>query len=367
MPNRIPVYLGNSAWNWVWAAATACLVLGALYFIRMLALRYRSFMAARLSPGFAEALAEILAATSFPIILVLSLSLGSRVLELGPRAENTLIHVAMLALLVQAGLWGTKLVGWWLQETLDRRRAHPDAATMIYPVLGFMLRMVLWTLVLLLVLDSFAVNLTAFVASLGVGGIAVALAVQNILGDIFASLSIALDKPFIPQDFIIVGDVLGTVENIGLKSTQIRALSGEQIIISNNDLLKSRIRNFKRMAERRVVFSFGLTYLTPADLLELVPRQVEAIIRAQPRTRFDRAHLFQFGESALVFEVVYYVLDADYNIYMDIQQAINLALFRTLQDEGVSFAHPTRIVVPAPPQAGSKLVEPHAAGRPENP
>jgi small-conductance mechanosensitive channel len=203
---------------------------------------------------------------------------------------------------------------------------------------------VLYVLVLLMVLDNLGVDVTALVASLGIGGVAVALAVQNILTDLFACLSISIDKPFVLGDFIIVGDLLGTVEHIGLKTTRVRSLSGEQLIFSNNDLLGSRVRNFKRMYERRVVFTFGVVYQTRHEQLRRIPDMVRAIIEARENTRFDRAHFKAYGDSSLDFEVVYYVLVPDYNIYMDIQQAINLDLFERFEKEGIGFAYPTRTV-----------------------
>jgi small-conductance mechanosensitive channel len=263
------------------------------------------------------------------------------------RTGTLLGRAAFLGALLQLGILGNRAIGFWVRVWMEGRHVHADTPSMTAPVLGFTLRLVLWTLLLLMALDNLGVNLTALLASLGLGGVAVALAVQSILGDIFASLSIALDKPFIIGDFIIVGDCIGTVDAIGLKSTQIRSLSGELIILPNSDLLKSRIRNFKQMRERRVVFRFGVSYRTGASALERIPEEVRAIIQDQDLTRFDRAHLFEFGESALVFEVVYYVLDPDYNLYMDRQQAINLGILRALEREGIRFAHPTRILVPA--------------------
>jgi small-conductance mechanosensitive channel len=180
------------------------------------------------------------------------------------------------------------------------------------------------------------------VAGLGIGGIAVALAIQNILGDLFASLSIALDKPFVIGDFIIVDQLLGTVEHIGLKTTRIRSLSGEQIVFSNADLLNSRIRNYKRMYERRVVFSIGVTYQTPYEKLASIGTTLKEIIESQPDVRFDRAHFREYADSSLNYEVVYYVKSPDYNRYMDIQQAINLEIYRRFQDGGIEFAYPTR-------------------------
>ena len=199
-------------------------------------------------------------------------------------------------------------------------------------------------LVALVALDTAGIDITALVAGLGVGGIAVALAVQNILGDLFASLSIVLDKPFVIGDFIIVGDMMGTVEHIGMKTTRVRSLSGEQLVFSNTDLLSSRIRNYKRMQERRALFRFGVTYQTSRDLLARIPEVVREVIEGRDETRFDRAHFAGFGDSSLDFEVVYYMLVPDYNAYMDTQQAVNLELVGRFEEIGIDFAYPTRTV-----------------------
>src|SRR5690606_22818733 len=176
-------------------------------------------------------------------------------------------------------------------------------------------------LVLLLTLDNLGVDITALIAGLGIGGIAVALAVQNILGDLFASLSITLDRPFVVGDFLIVGEFLGSVEYIGIKSTRLRSLSGEQIIMSNADLLGSRVRNYGRMAERRVVFTNSFPYETPIDKIERIPSVIKQIIESEP---------------------VYYVLPPDYNKFADTQQAINLRLHREMEKMGVKFAIPVQ-------------------------
>jgi small-conductance mechanosensitive channel len=185
-----------------------------------------------------------------------------------------------------------------------------------------------------------------------VGGIAVALAAQNILGDLFASLSIVFDKPFVLGDFIIIGDSMGTVEQIGLKTTRIRSLSGEQLIFSNNDLLSSRIRNFKRMQERRVVFSVGVVYQTTKAQLETIPGILREAVEAQDSTRFDRAHFKEFGDFSLNFEVVYHVLTPDFGKYMDVQQAINFVIFERFDELGIEFAYPTQSIHL---QAGEKV------------
>ncbi len=210
--------------------------------------------------------------------------------------------------------------------------------------LTFAVRLVFWSVVALVTLDTLGIDVTALVAGLGVGGIAVALAVQNILGDLFASLALALDKPFVIGDFIVVGEFMGTVEHVGLKTTQVRSLSGEQVIVPNSDLLGSRLRNYKRMQERRVVLGFGVTYSTPPESLAAIPDLVRDIVTAEAGTRFERAHFSGFGASSLDFEAVYHVLSPDYGRYMDVQQAVNLALLRACAARGIDFAFPTQTI-----------------------
>jgi small-conductance mechanosensitive channel len=218
---------------------------------------------------------------------------------------------------------------------------------------------VIWSLVLLAALDNLGVDITALVAGLGVGGIAVGLALQDVLKDTFAALSIILDKPFELGDFVVVDDLAGNVEHIGIKTTRVRSLSGEQLVFGNGDLLSSRIRNFKRLVERRGLFTFGVLYSTPADTLERIPEMVREIVDGLETTRFDRAHFKAFGDSSMDFEVVYYVLDAEYLTFMDLQQAINLALVRRFADEGIEFAYPTRTLFLEPGQGAlrTELVE----------
>ena len=186
----------------------------------------------------------------------------------------------------------------------------------------------------------FDLHVTTLITGLGIGGIAIALAVQNILGDVLASLSIVFDKPFDVGDSIGVGDVTGVVEHIGLKTTRVRSITGEQVIIGNADLLKSRLHNFKRMYQRRVVFRLEVAFDTPPDALQRLPSIVEQIITAQSPVKFDRCHVASFGDSSIRIEAVYFVLDPDYKRYMDVQQAINLEVIRRFASENVQFALP---------------------------
>lgn len=294
--------------------------------------------------GWGPAVAELLNRTKLWFHLLLAAYCGSLVLQLPPELERVMRSVAVVALLVQGAMWGVVVLDSVIRRRVQRQLETDAAVATTVAMLGFLSKLTLWTLVALLILENVGIDVTALVAGLGIGGIAVALAAQNILGDLFASLSIVLDKPFVLGDYIVVGDDAGTVEHIGVKTTRVRSLSGEQLVFSNGDLLKARIRNFKRMQERRASFTVNVTYQTPPEKLAAISGTLRDIVQAQPQVRFDRAHWKSFGDSALVFEVVYFMLVPDYNVCMDTQQAINLAVFERFQKEGIEFAYPTRTV-----------------------
>jgi small-conductance mechanosensitive channel len=208
--------------------------------------------------------------------------------------------------------------------------------------IGSLVNFVIWALALVFLLDNLGVKISAVVAGLGIGGIAVALAAQAVLGDLFSYFVIFFDKPFAVGDFIVVGDKMGVVEQIGIKTTRLRALGGEQLVFSNTDLTNSRVHNFKKMERRRVLFKLGVTYQTPADKLKRIPQLVKDIVAAQEDADFDRGHFASYGDFSLNFEFVYFVTGADYAKYMDIQQAINLAIFDAFGKEGIEFAYPSQ-------------------------
>ena len=336
-------FWNNTAKDWLAALVVAVAV---LIFLRLLKWAVTKYASGRQRPDRFDAYeltVTIARRTLLPIIMVFSIYAGLQVLELPQRLQPWFFSIAMGALIIQLTLWAVSLVDFFLArsqpDTVDENAARVTTLRAV----GFVAKLVLAAIAVLLILDNIpGVKITALVASLGITGIAVALAVQNILSDLFASLSIVLDKPFVIGDFIIVDTYLGTVEHIGLKTTRVRSLSGEQLVFSNNDLLKSRLRNFKRMAERRVVFSIGVTYQTPAEKLRQIPVTIRQIIESQETVRFDRAHFQGYGDFSLKFEIVYYVLDPDYARYMDIQQAINLAIYEAFEKEGIEFAYPTQ-------------------------
>ncbi|MCJ7651324.1 MAG: mechanosensitive ion channel family protein [Candidatus Lokiarchaeota archaeon] len=205
-----------------------------------------------------------------------------------------------------------------------------------------LVNLVIWAIALVFLLDNLGVKISAVVAGLGIGGIAVALAAQAVLGDLFSYFVIFFDKPFKIGDFIIVGDKVGVVEYTGIKTTRIRALSGEQIVFSNTDLTNSRVHNYKKMERRRVVFKLGVVYQTPSRKLKMIPQIVKEIIERQDDTVFDRGHFASYGDFSLNFEFVYYVAGSDYNKYMDIQQSINLTIFEAFEKEEIEFAYPSQ-------------------------
>lgn len=210
--------------------------------------------------------------------------------------------------------------------------------------ISIMAKTVLWSFAILLILSNWGINISSLVAGLGIGGIAIALAVQKILSDVFSSFSIFVDKPFEEGDFIIVGQDMGTVQKIGIKTTRIKTLQGEELVISNQELTTERVRNFKRMKERRVSFTIGVTYETTLTKLQNIPNMIKDIVESQETARFDRAHFKEYGDFSLNYEIVYYVKSKDYLVYMNTQQAINFALNERFVKEGIEFAYPTQTI-----------------------
>jgi small-conductance mechanosensitive channel len=243
----------------------------------------------------------------------------------------------------------------WLREqqlALAGAEGRPEAPTLT--IVDFVVRVLIWTLVGLVALDNLGVNITALLTGLGIGGIAVALAVQNVLGDLFASLSIALDKPFLPGDTIEVDAVSGVVEHVGIKSTRIRSGGGELVIVANADLLKSRVRNYGRAHERRKLFQFCVAYDVPVERLRRVPTLVEAAVLAQPGVRFERCHLRLLGENGAVFEVAFHSESPDFDRLALAEHEVNLRLLAAFADEGITLAYPTRSVVMAREQTAGE-------------
>jgi small-conductance mechanosensitive channel len=347
------VLWNNDLGSWAVACTIALAVCVGLDAAKRILVRRLSAYASRTATYLDDLAVRVLSATHPVFILVMGVYAGSQLLTLADRSAALLARLAIATLLLQVARWGDVGVHGWLHFYRIRRSTEDAASTTSTAALGFVARFTLWLVVVLMILDNFGVNITTLIASLGIGGIAVALALQNILGDLFSSLSIVLDKPFVVGDFIIVDEVVGTVEYVGLKTTRIRSLGGEQVVFSNSDLLKSRIRNYKHMQTRRIAFGIGITYAVSREQLRSVPAILREAVEAQPQAKFERAHFKSYSPSSIDFEIVYIVQTPDYGVFMDIQQEINLALFERFADAGIEFAHPRQTVRLAEPALGS--------------
>ena len=340
------VYYYNTVRTWLVGLAVMAGVVVVLALARRLFLGRLERLAARTRTEADDVAVDLVRRTTLAFRLYLALLAGSIVLTF-PDAETPpgriLKAISVLALVYQVSVWGNGIIGFLTRRQLARSAADGASATTI-TALSYGARMVMYLVLFLVALDSFGINITALVAGLGIGGIAVALAVQNILGDLFGALSIVLDKPFVVGDFIVVDQYMGTVEHIGLKTTRLRALGGEQIVMSNGELLKSRIRNYKRMFERRVEFAFTVAFDTPPETLVRIPEALKQVVSGQKLTRLDRAHFKRFAETGFEFETVYIMTVPDFNTMMDVQQEMNLEILRRLREMDVALATPVRVV-----------------------
>ena len=336
------VLVRNPLSDWLVAFAVAIAILLTVYVIRSLFVRRLSKIAQRTATRLDDALVDAARSTKLLLFFFIALYFGSQYLDLGKKTEHVLDQVVTVAAFLQIGLWIGALLDYWVASSRQRAAATDLGATTSLSALSFIGKLLLWLVMLLFILDNLGINVTALVASLGIGGIAVALAVQNILGDLFASLSIVIDKPFVIGDAINVDTYSGTVEHVGLKTTRVRADTGEQLVFSNSDLLKARLRNYKRMTERRVMLTLDVDFATSPDVIETVPGLLRGIIEAQQDVRFERAHVKSLASSAYQFELVFWMTTPDYGIYMDTRQKILLAVVREFAAKDIQIAFPSQ-------------------------
>jgi small-conductance mechanosensitive channel len=338
------IFLGNAVRDWSIAIAIivgSCLVLKVIRDVLVSRLRKLS---TRTKTTLDDFIIKLIRSSLMPLAYVLAVYFGLQYLKLSPTAARVM-HIAIM---VVAAFFIIRAINSFIsyifnraisgQEVEDDRKKQAGGILLI-------VNLVVWVIGIVFLIDNLGYDITTIVAGLGIGGIAIALAAQTILGDLFSYIVIFFDKPFRPGDFIVIDDKMGSVEYIGIKTTRIRTLGGEQLICSNTDLTNSRVHNFKRMQERRVVFSFGVEYDTSSEKLRKISGMVKEIITSKEDIRFDRAHFKSFGAYSLDFEVVYFVLSDDFNKYMDIQQDINLQLFELFEKEEIVFAFPTQTVL----------------------
>ena len=282
-----------------------------------------------------EILQNLLERTSYVAVILVAAYLTMEALGMPASITSIGKMLTQVALFLQVGWWGDGLIDRWFGA--PARQTMPGGARLL-------VRVTMWVVLLLLALENLGVDLSAAIAGLGITGVAVAIATQKVLGDLFAFLSITSDEPFVVGDYVVVGELSGTVEDIGLRSTRLRSLNGEELIISNSDMLSSRIQNYKTLKSRRIVSSFGVVHDTPRQKLAAIPGYVREVIGPLEFAYLDRAHFKNLGESSFEFEIVYYIRVPDYSRYMDIREQINLGLLSRFEEEGITLAHPMQTI-----------------------
>ena len=342
--NRVLAYswLGNTVADYLIALIVFLIALIVFKIFREYILWRLAKLAERTVTDIDETLIKIIRNVRPPFYLFLAVYVSFMFLDFGEtigRVVNHILFIWVAYLIAQAA---SEFIDYLAAKRLKRENKQQTQSAL--SVLSQIAKVVVWLVILLFVLSNIGVNINSFIATLGIGGLAVAFALQNILNDMFSSFSIYFDKPFEAGDFIIVGEHMGTVERIGIKTTRLRSLQGEEIVISNQELTTVRVQNFKKLKERRVVFNFGLDYNSPTSKIKKVPGIIKDIFDGVELARLDRAHFYRFGESALEFEVVYFIKSPDFSDYMDAQQQINLGLKDKLAVLKLEFAFPTRVV-----------------------
>lgn len=335
-------FLWNPAGKWVIAVLLFGVTLTLLPLVKgSVAQRRRRWAeSGRAIPAAIEVLTLLVSRTSKLFIVTLAITLALTQLDV-PKGIGGLVQIAIvLTFWFQVGLWGMAAVRYVIDKRARKGGGFDPSLAGSIDIIVFVSALTVWAMAFLLALDNLGVQIKPLLAGLGIGGIAVALAVQTVLGDLLASVSIALDKPFAVGDALQVDDLNGTVERIGVKSTRLRSLTGEQIIISNADILKSRVRNNGRMGDRRASFFINVSYDTDLEKLKAIPGVVQDIVMKQPKLRFDRCHLLQMGDWALRYEVVFFTTVPDYGVYANAQQAVNIEILEALRQLGVDIAFP---------------------------
>ena len=339
-------WYGGTVRTWMIAVGVAAGLATSLLLLRGLVVRRLQKVAARSATPVDDLVVELVRRTRAYVIVALSITAAAHVLTMPPSIEQIVGRVANVVVLLQVGVWGSTLINFWVRRYTDGRAGVSEGANRASAsALSFFGRILLWAFVVVLALEAVGYEPRALVTGLGIGGIAVALAAQNVLGDLFAALAIYLDRPFVVGDSIAVDTFSGTVEHIGLKTTRIRSSSGEQIVFSNAELLKRVVRNYRRLYERRGFFVVDVVQDTPADLAARIPGMLrETVERHGTLVRFGRSHLATITDSGLRYETEYFVLDPDHGKFMDTQQAVYLELLARFRAEGIALAHPTRVI-----------------------
>ncbi|WAC14953.1 mechanosensitive ion channel family protein [Dyadobacter pollutisoli] len=338
------LFLGNTPISWLIAIALLACLFIFIRFFKSIVIRKAKAWSVKTTTTWDDYIIEMIEGAVVPLLYVDGVYFALTTLSLPAKVENIahivfLMAVTFFALKIISSAF-RKFVFSFIQAQENSEAKEKQASGLI-----LMVNIVIWLFGIIFMIDNLGYNVTSLIAGLGIGGIAIALAAQTILGDLFSYFVIFFDRPFEIGDFIVIDDKSGVVEYIGIKTTRIRTLGGEQLVCSNTDLTDSRLHNYKRLQKRRIVFNLGVTYQTSHEQLSQIPGILRGIIQSKPYITFDRAHFSGYGDFSLNFEIVYYVMDADYTFYMDQQQAIYLDIFRAFEESGIDFAYPTQTLI----------------------
>ena len=334
---------GNAIDSYLVATSAFFLSLAVLRVFKFVVIRHLKALAAKTATDLDDLIIRSIDTIGWFFYGILSLYIALQLLTVPPILSTLVLYI----LVTLGALYAVRILHCVIDYVKQKMIAEQlleskDADTSVIDLLANVVKSVLWFIAGLLIISNLGYDITPMIAGLGIGGIAIAFALQNVLTDVFASFSIYFDKPFKVGDTIQIGSDIGTVKKIGIKSTRLESLQGHELVISNKELTESRINNFKKMEKRRIIFSFGVTYETPVAKLRRVPDIVTALISRIPDTEVDRIHFFKFGDCSLIFEVSYFILGNEYTKYADTQQALNLALLEAFEKEGIRMAYPTQ-------------------------
>lgn len=335
------IFYGNTLLAYLLAAGLFLLLITGLKIFKHFVLKHLKKWTEKTVGTLDDFIVKMIEKTVLPVLYFAAFYISVNTLDVNEKIEKLLYAASVVVFTFFILRLITNAIRHVIESKINKQE---NKETKLKQVQGIMIiiNIIIWILGLIFLLDNFGYNATAFLTGLGIGGIAIALAAQNILGDLFNYFVIFFDQPFEVGDFIIVDDKKGTVEAIGIKTSRLKSLSGEQLIFANSDLTNSRIHNYKRMEKRRIVFSLNIDFQTKAEQLKTIPGIIESIIKEQKLTDFDRAHFREIGEFCFIIEVVYFVLSSDYNTYMDIQEAINLKIMEKFNTLGIKFTYPTQ-------------------------
>jgi small-conductance mechanosensitive channel len=339
---------GNSLRDWTVAGASALVAIAAIILLRRFIVLRLAALAARTETLVDDALVELARSVSKTFVVIVVVSIAGLSLDFSSRAHYLLRATAIIFAVLQGARSGTRLVSWWLEHYSER---HGELDRTTLTALGIAAKIVVWITLILVAIESLGFEITGVLAGLGIGGIAIALALQNIFADLFAALSIVLDKPFIVGDTIAVDDFEGSVEHIGLKSTRVTSINGEQVVFANTDLLKSRVRNLSRRQGRRLLFTVSIDPATKSERLARVPEIMADVVGAEQRAALRRCHLVGAGVRGFDIETAILIPHPEYNQALDVRQAILLEFYSRLEREGISLARPPGLFAAGATQA----------------